>query len=90
MSDNIIQFPGGQDDDTQAEKPVFWDALSDDQRKAIEIVLSGMSFVTIGIKPTGSGADFFTAIHGAADELTAAQPHLGGVLDRAFARKDLH
>lgn len=65
------------------------DGLTEDQRKAVQVVLGGMSFVLIGIKPTDRGADFFTAVHGDAGELRNAQPHLDGVIARAFSRKGL-
>ena len=65
------------------------DGLTEDQRKAMQIVLSGMSFVVIGIKPSGGGADFFTAVQGDPAELRNAQDHLGGVIERAFSRKGL-
>lgn len=98
MSDKIIQFPGGNQpaEDDQPATPtegsignVLGLQLSPDQEKALQVVMSGMSFVCVGIQPTESGADFFTAIHGDAADLTNAQPHLGGVIDRAFDRQDL-
>ena len=48
-----------------------------------------MSFVMIGIKATDRGADFFTAVHGEAADLRNAQPHLDGVIARAYSRKGL-
>ncbi len=99
--DKILQFPGaGKRPDATPPKPavpakpptsapVGPDGLNDDQRKAVQIVLSGMSFVLVGIKPTTSGADFFTAISGDASELRNAQDHLGGVIERAFSRKGI-
>lgn len=98
--EKILQFPGaGKRPEAaakppakgdKAEKPVVGaDGLTDDQRKAMQIVLSGMPFVLIGIKPTGGGADFFTAVSGEATDLRNAQDHLGGVIDRAFARKGI-
>ncbi|MFW5752442.1 MAG: hypothetical protein ACOCYV_00175 [Planctomycetota bacterium] len=95
MSENIIRFPGsGDGSDEQATPeapagPVRWEDLSEDQIKAVQVVLSGMDFVCLGIKPTDSGADFFTAVHGEATVLGQAQPHLAGVIDRAFARKGI-
>lgn len=65
------------------------DGLTEDQRKAMQIVLSGMSFIVIGIKPSGGGADFFTAVQGDPAELRNAQDHLSGVIERAFSRKGL-
>jgi hypothetical protein len=72
-----------------AQAPVPPGALSADQVKAIQLAHSGMSFIVIAIKPTPGGADFFTAVHGDATELRNAQDHLGGVIDRAFARKGI-
>lgn len=97
------QFPGGPKADAKSkgksrskapEEPpppaaVGLDGLSEDQRKAVQIVLSGMPFVLIGIKATERGADFFTAMHGEEADLRNAQPHLGGVIDRAYARKGI-
>ncbi len=101
--DKILQFPGGGKPDPKAKaKPkgkaseaplpsatVGPDGLSEDQRKAVQIALSGMPFVLIGIKATDRGADFFTALHGEEADLRNAQPHLSGVIDRAFARKGI-
>jgi hypothetical protein len=103
--DKILQFPGGGKPDAKApakgrakarppaEEPaaaaVGPDGLSEDQRKAVQVVLSGMPFVLIGIKATERGADFFTALHGDAADLRNAQPHLDGVIERAFARKGI-
>jgi hypothetical protein len=63
--------------------------LTQDQEKAFQIAIDGMSFVMIGIKPTDSGADFFTAVHGQREELRNATDHLDGVIRRAFARYDI-
>lgn len=65
------------------------DGLTDDQRKAVQLVLSGMAFVCIGIKPTDRGADFFTAVDGDPSDLRNALDHLGGVIERAYGRKGL-
>ena len=65
------------------------DGLTEDQRKAVQLVLSGVSFVLIGIKPTDRGADFFTAVHGDATDLRNSQPHLDGVIARAFSKKNI-
>ena len=65
------------------------DGLTDEQRKGIQVILGGMTFVLIGIKPTDRGADFFTAVHGDATELRNAQGHLEGVIARAFSRKGI-
>ncbi len=63
--------------------------LSEEQRKAVSIVLSGMAFVLVGIKPSPSGADFFTAVHGEPSELRNAESHLPGVIERAYGRKGI-
>jgi hypothetical protein len=65
------------------------DGLNEDQRKAMQIVLSGMPFVLVGIKATPSGADFFTAVSGEPADLRNSQDHLGGVIERAFSRKGI-
>jgi len=60
--------------------------LSADQEKAVQLALSGLGFVMVAIKPTDGGADFFTAVHGDADQIAAAHPHLDGVIERALRR----
>ena len=99
--DKIIRFPGaagkipGKAAGKAAAKssepvpPTGPDGLSEDQRKAMQIVLSGMPFVAVGIKATPSGADFFTAVHGEASDLRNARDHLAGVIERAMSRKGL-
>jgi len=95
--DKIIRFPGaagkaaGKPKDKAPEPAPATgpDGLSEDQRKAMQIVLSGMPFVAVGIKPTPSGADFFTAVHGDAADLRNARDHLAGVIERALSRKGL-
>ncbi|HEX3135762.1 MAG TPA: hypothetical protein VHX44_19525 [Planctomycetota bacterium] len=96
--DKIIKFPGAaKRPEAATTKPaanddapaVGADGLNEDQRKAMQIVLSGMPFVLVGIKPTPSGADFFTAVSGEPADLRNAQDHLGGVIERAFSRKGI-
>ncbi len=65
------------------------DGLTEDQRKAIQVVVSGLPFVCIGIRPTDRGADFFTAVGGTATDLRNAADHLPGVIARAFAKRGL-
>jgi len=94
MTEKIIQFPGSAKPAASAvpgktDNAVGADGLTEDQRKAMQIVLGGMAFVVIGIKPTDRGADFFTAVHGDATDLRNAQDHLGGVIDRALSRKGI-
>jgi len=96
MSDNVIQFPGapgdgdGEDRVSEPGSGVLGMAgLSADQEKAVQLVLSGKSFVCVAIEPTGTGADFFTAIDGLAQELGDAKPHLGGVVERALDKRGI-
>jgi hypothetical protein len=102
MNDKIIRFPGAKGAETPqpaaSEAPaasptgapvVGPDGMTDDQRKAVQIVLGGMSFVLVGVRPTDRGADFFTAVHGDHTELRNALPHLDGVIERAFGRKGI-
>lgn len=95
MTDKIIRFPGAglKSAATPAAAPATPatgpDGMSDEQRKAIGIIISGMPFVLVGIKGTDRGADFFTAVAGEASDLRNAHPHLAGVIERAFERKGL-
>jgi hypothetical protein len=101
MNDHkILQFPGAAKTPKAAAPPVAptatasalppgLDGLSEDQRKALQVVLSGMTFVLVGIKPTDRGADFFTSVHGDATDLRNACDHLPGVIERAFDRKGI-
>lgn len=69
------------------DSPFDGDGLTEEQRKAVGIVLSGMPFVVIGIKTTPSGADFFTSVSGEGADLRNAEPHLAGVIERALEKK---
>ena len=89
MSDNIIRFPGAAPAARPEAEVRGPDGLSEEQRKAAQIVLSGLPFVVIGLKTTEQGADFFTAVHGDPGDLRNALPHLAGVIERAFARKNI-
>jgi hypothetical protein len=102
MSDKIIRFPGpGRPPAGEPQPPVAAeqlavaadqrgpDGLTDDQRKAIQLILGGMTFVCVGIKPTERGADFYTAVHGDATDLRNALDHLPGVIQRACSRKGI-
>jgi len=95
--DKILQFPGAgktakaappAPTDNSTVMPPGLEGLNEDQRKALQVVLSGMTFVLVGIKPTDRGADFFTSVHGAS-ELRNACDHLPGVIERAFDRKGI-
>lgn len=96
MSDNIIKFPSSDGNEDQDQDAAGQQAslsgipgLSADQEKAIQVIMSGMSFACVGIKPTDQGADFFTAVEGDASDLRNALPHLEGVIERACDRKGL-
>lgn len=83
--------PGRVDDDP---KPLPSDGrpaiqLTEDQQKAVTMVASGMTFIIIGIKPTNSGADFFTALHGDEDDLRNAEDHIPGIVSKLFSRKGI-
>lgn len=88
MSEKIIQFPGAKALPSD-EKPVLPLKLTEDQQKAIGCITSGMTFVFIGIKPSDSGADFFTALHGDHTDLRNAQDHLLDVIGRLYDRKGI-
>lgn len=98
--DKVIRFPGPSRPrpDAEASSPSpglpaevaqALAALSEDQRKALSLVGSGLAFVLVAIKPTERGADFFTAVHGEATDLRNALPHLAGVIERACGRKGI-
>jgi hypothetical protein len=103
MSDKIIRFPGPAGVPGKAKaptpapapgpaaepKPVDPANLDEDRQKAIGIIMSGMPFVIVGIKPTDRGADFFTALGGEPSDLRNAQAHLPGVIDRLYSRKGI-
>jgi hypothetical protein len=61
--------------------------LSPEQQKALGLVLSGLPFVIVAIRPTATGADFFTSLHGEGGDLRNARPHLDEVIGRAYTRK---
>jgi hypothetical protein len=103
--EKIIRFPGGANAKTrptgtakEAASPAAppaaggvpdLRALTPDQKKAMEIVLSGMAFVMVGIRPSQSGADFWTALHGEPADLRNAQASLDSVISRAYVRKGI-
>lgn len=101
VTEKIIKFPGTKPKDdgdktpphgTPAldkpsdQKPVLPVTLSEQQQKAIGCIMSGMTFVFIGIKPTDAGADFFTALHGQGADLRNAEDHLPAVIHRLYER----
>lgn len=71
------------------QKPVMPVNLTTQQQKAIGCIMSGMPFVFIGIKPSDSGVDFFTALHGEDADLRNAQDHLPGVIQRLYVREGI-
>lgn len=80
---------------TDAQIQVFKDSaakfsnLTEDQQKAIRLIMDGMSFVFVGLKPTNGGADFFTALHGDEAELRAAEDALPAVIGRLYVKKGI-
>ncbi len=79
-----------------ADSPRPVPELSEDQRKAISIIVNGLPFVCVGVKPTfgdpqqpntATGTDFFTAAGGDVESLRAAAPHIPGVLERLYAKR---
>lgn len=79
--------PGAFAKDTVTGKDV---QLTPEQTKAIGLILSGMPYICIGVKPTDTGCDFFTAMEGPEDDLRNCYDSLPGVLQRLYARKNLH
>lgn len=63
--------------------------LTQDQEKAIKMILSGMPFVILGIRPTDTGADFFTAIDGPTQDLRNAAGHIPHIIAQALDRAGL-
>lgn len=63
--------------------------LSPDQQKAMQLIMSQVSFVMVGLKPTAIGCDFFTAVHGDKTDLSNASDELGNVIGRALSRKGI-
>ncbi len=70
--------------------------ITPQQHKAISIVLSGLPFVIVGIRPTTTGedpthtgADFHTELSGDKDDLRAAGPELPGVIERLYGRNGI-
>lgn len=59
------------------------------QQKAFQLLVSGMTFVMVGIRPGPTGADFFTAIHGDHTDLRNAQDHLPDIINRAYGREGI-
>ncbi len=64
-------------------------ALDEDRQKAIQVIMSGMPYVCVGIQPTDKGADFFTATGGDEAEIAKASPHLASVIERLLRRRGI-
>lgn len=93
---NILKFPGpkkaptGDSNSPVTEKHQMpLDKLTPDQEKAIGLIISGVSFVFVGMKPTERGADFFTALHGDATDLRNAEDHLPAIISKLYVRKGI-
>lgn len=68
--------------------------LTEDQAKAISLILSGCSFVFVGIRPRmedgiAIGAEFFTGCHGSTPDLVDAKKHLPAQIERLYRRKEI-
>ncbi len=99
--DKVLRFPGaagpkkaqpahvGDAVSPPGDRSLGIPGLSADQEKAVQLALSGRSFVLVALEPTPDGADFFTALHGDGSALREALPHLDGVIARLFERRGL-
>ena len=63
--------------------------LSKEQMKAVDVVTGGNAFVNIGIKPTATGADTYSAMDGSPADLNNIRGRLVEVLERAYSRRGL-
>ena len=86
--DKILQFPGTKQPEPVLIRPNAREdgTLTEAQQKAIHCLLSGMTFVFVGVQPTDSGCDFFTACDGDKDALRNAEDHLPGTISKLFVR----
>jgi len=64
--------------------------LAPDQNKAIEHILSGASFIFVGIKPGERGMDYYTAMHGDPADHRMAQDDIPGVVARLYLRRGIN
>lgn len=92
--DNVIMFPGVKKNDEEVliPPPQIENGqiiLSQAQQKAMNIVVSGMPFIVIGILPTGNGADIFSSLGGNKEELIKVYNKLGEILERAYEKENL-
>jgi hypothetical protein len=77
--------------------------MDERQEKAMRLILSGLPFVLVVIRPTkpegekyvpckpeeATGADFFTVIRGDKDTLLGSKHNLPDVIDRGYNREGL-
>jgi hypothetical protein len=90
--DNVIMFPGFKKNEVAIPPPQVIDGqiqLSQAQQKAMNIIISGMPFVVIGIYPIRNGADIFSSLGGNKEELIKAYDKLGEILERAYEKENL-
>ena len=90
--DNIIEFPVFKKPEEILRPPKVIDGqiqLSQAQQKAVNIVISGMPFIVVGILPTVGGADIFSALGGNKEELIKVYHKLGEILERAYEQENL-
>lgn len=84
--EHISEFPKG-------EAPPLPPEIPADLQKAAHILNSSlngqMSMLIIGIKPSATGADFYTAVHGDETDLRNAADHLAEMITRALHRKGI-
>lgn len=92
---------GAKPPESSVVKPIDFDALSEDQQKAMIHILSGDPFVLVGARPTqrfgemksdaasATGADIVTALHGDRDTLLGIKPAFPRLIDKLYARKGL-
>ncbi len=64
-------------------------SLTEEQQKAIKMIITGMPFVIMCVKPTETGADFYTELYGDEETLRNAAPHLHDVMHRLFMKKGI-
>lgn len=78
--------------------------LTQEQAKAISLIVSGHTFVMLALRPTkeqpdgtfapcavadATGCDFLSCLHGHTDTLMAAKDTLPSVIDRLYAKRGL-
>ena len=102
---DVIKFPGVRStsvgapdgdrparvDDQKAVPPVQAPPmqLTASQQKAIQIIASGMTFICIGLRPTGGGADLLTACQGDHDELRNFEQEIPAAISRLYTREGI-